>query len=71
MNTAHEKVMTASRVNTGGADRPIAAFAFICRNCGSDKVTLDLDAQSYPSCSWVHLDIRCRECGQVESLHSA
>ena len=45
-------------------------FRLNCKNCGSSKVTLDIDWAAYPSCSWLNVNVICEECKHDEEIYS-
>lgn len=62
--------MTGARlvINSDDFSQKLTSFTLSCKNCGSNKVTLDVDWVSYPSASWLKIAAICDECNHDECV---
>ena len=44
-------------------------FSLKCLQCGSRRVTLDIDWAAYPSGSWCHITFDCLNCKYEETIY--
>lgn len=45
-------------------------FTLKCNECNSINVKIDIDWASYPSCSWLNVNLICEICKKEEEIYS-
>jgi hypothetical protein len=57
-------------INDRDLSEKLKDFSLTCNNCGSKKVTLDIDWAAYPSASWMNVTLSCADCHKDEDIYS-
>lgn len=57
-------------INSTDLSEKLHSFSLRCDKCESARVTLDIDWASYPSASWLKIDIICDDCKHDEEVFS-
>jgi hypothetical protein len=56
-------------INDDDFSEKLKDFNLSCKECGSKKVTLDIDWAAYPSASWCAITVICEECHKDEVVY--
>ncbi len=56
-------------INGSELSEKLCGFRLVCKECGSRRVTLDIDWAAYPSCSWFKVIVICEDCKYDEVLY--
>jgi hypothetical protein len=56
-------------VNSDDLSEKLTGFDLKCKECGSNRVTLDIDWAAYPSCSWCRVTVICEDCKRDEEVY--
>lgn len=58
-------------VNSQDFTEKLHKFVLRCKECNSNKVTLDIDWAAYPSSSWCNITVICENCHHDEEIYEA
>ena len=62
--------MAILTINSTDLSEKLTGFELRCNECGSDRVTLDIDWAAYPSAIWMVITVICESCKKDEMVYS-
>jgi hypothetical protein len=57
-------------INSDDLSEKLTGFELKCKECWSNRVTLDIDWAAYPSASWCNVTVICEDCKHDEDVYS-
>lgn len=63
--------MAILQINENDFSSKLKDFNLLCNKCDSKNVALDIDWASYPSASWLNIEVICSDCHHSEEIYNS